>query len=214
MASLKERQALVSLVKEKKIVAILRGVKEEHVENLTEALLNGGISILEVTLNTPGALKMIKLLQEKYSGELAVGAGTVLTIQGVQDVIGAGGQFIVTPNFNSELVRFCDGNHIPVFPGAFTASEVVAAHEAGADIVKVFPAMPMGPGYIKALKGPLDHISLMPTGGVGLDNIGEFLKAGACSFGIGGELVNKKLIEEGNWVELTALAREYTSILK
>lgn len=129
MASLKERQALVSLVKEKKIVAILRGVKEEHVENLTEALLNGGISILEVTLNTPGALKMIKLLQEKYSDELAVGAGTVLTIQGVQDVIGAGGQFIVTPNLNSELVRFCDGNHIPVFPGAFTASEVVAAHE-------------------------------------------------------------------------------------
>lgn len=206
------KKEFMDLVEEKKLVAILRGIKESKLEPLVKALKAGGVEILEITLNTPNALKMINLLRDKYKdGDLYVGAGTVLNVESASEAVATGAQFIVTPSLNVDVIKYCNEKDIPVFPGALTPTEVVTAYEAGADAVKVFPATAFGPSYIKAIKGPLNHIPLMPTGGVSLDNIQEFIKVGSTCFGIGSELTNKEAIENENWSAITELAEQFVN---
>src|SRR4029079_5353573 len=172
-----------------KIVAIIRGADPADVLKIAEALQLGGVSLLEVTLNSPGALELIKELTDKKKNML-IGAGTVLSAADAQASIEAGAKFIISPNVNGETIVATKKLGIVSIPGAYTATEVVTAHSSGGDIIKIFPAT--NAEYIKVLRGPLSHIRMMPTGGISPGNISEFKKAGAVAFGIGTSLVDAK----------------------
>ncbi|MEL6594049.1 MAG: bifunctional 4-hydroxy-2-oxoglutarate aldolase/2-dehydro-3-deoxy-phosphogluconate aldolase, partial [Bacteroidota bacterium] len=154
------------------------------------------------TLNTPGALSIIAELRKDFEGKLNIGAGTVCTLADLEKALAAGAQFIVSPIIEPSLMAACREREIPFFPGALTPSEIYQASQAGARMVKVFPAGAMGPSYIKDVLAPLDQLLLMPTGGVTLKNIGEYWQAGARAFGLGGNLFKKDLIQQARWQEL------------
>lgn len=177
-----------------KIVAILRGVPTDTVMPVVEALMKGGIKAVEITLNTPNAFDSIKDVSARFSGQLLVGAGTVLDREDAVKAIDAGATFIISPSLDLDTVAYTKAQNCASIPGAFTATEIVNAYKAGADIVKVFPASQ--PQYIKDLRGPLPHIPLMPTGGVSLENIAAFQKAGAVAFGIGSALLPSSLTKD------------------
>jgi 2-dehydro-3-deoxyphosphogluconate aldolase/(4S)-4-hydroxy-2-oxoglutarate aldolase len=190
-------------IEQTRIIAIVRGVDEQHIESIAEALYHGGITVMEITLNTPGALSMIALLQRKLGEKMYIGAGTVLDIDDANKAIEAGAAFLVTPNTDEEVIRFAKDKHIPIFPGAMTPTEIVKAWKAGATAVKIFPSASMGIDYIKELMGPLDHIPLMAVGGVTEANIKEFLSIGCYGLGIGSSLFDKKEIGAGNYGWIT-----------
>lgn len=202
-------------VKESKIIAIVRGLSPEYMLKLADALYAGGIDLIEVTFNqsNPNSWKdtatTINAIREHMIGKMLVGAGTVLTEEQLRMAIDAGANYIVTPNTNPHLICKAKEAGLSAFPGAFTASEIVTAYQAGADAVKVFPVGNLGPSYIKALCAPLSNIPLLAVGGVNPQNIAEFLKAGCCGAGVGGNLVNKDWINAGDWDKITALAHEY-----
>ncbi|MBP1963538.1 bifunctional 4-hydroxy-2-oxoglutarate aldolase/2-dehydro-3-deoxy-phosphogluconate aldolase [Paenibacillus aceris] len=185
-----------------RIIAIVRGVKEIHILSLAEALLKGGVTVMEVTLNTPGALTMISELQAKWGQQMYIGAGTVLDVEDAQKAVQAGASFLVTPNLDEDVIRYANREGIPIFPGAMTPTEVVKAWKAGATAIKIFPSASLGLSYIKELMGPLDHIPMMAVGGVTEENIKQFLDLGCYGLGIGGSLINLKEIEAGRfeWV--------------
>lgn len=185
-----------------RIIAIVRGVKEAHIFSLAEALLKGGVTVMEVTLNTPGALGMISELQAKLSEQMYIGAGTVLDVEDAQKAVQAGASFLVTPNLDEDVIRYASREGIPIFPGAMTPTEVVKAWKAGATAIKIFPSASLGLTYIKELMGPLDHIPMMAVGGVTEENIKQFVDLGCYGLGIGGSLINLKEIEAGRfeWV--------------
>lgn len=190
-------------IKRTRIIAIVRGVKEAHILSVAEALLKGGVTVMEVTLNTPGALTMIGELQAKYGEMMYIGAGTVLDIEDAQQAVEAGASFLVTPNLDEDVIRYASREGIPIFPGAMTPTEVVKAWKAGATAIKIFPSASLGLTYIKELMGPLDHIPMMAVGGVTEGNIKQFLNIGCYGLGIGGSLINLKEIEAGNFEWLT-----------
>jgi 2-dehydro-3-deoxyphosphogluconate aldolase/(4S)-4-hydroxy-2-oxoglutarate aldolase len=171
-----------------KIVAILRGCAPERVKDIVAALADGGVRLLEITLNSPGALDLIRQVAEKMGDRLLVGAGTVLTPAEAELAIDAGAKFILSPSLDVETIQVTKELGAVSVPGAFTATEILMAWRNGADIVKVFPAS-VGASYLRDLRGPLPQIRLMPTGGVNLNNIGEFRAAGAVAYGIGSALV-------------------------
>jgi 2-dehydro-3-deoxyphosphogluconate aldolase / (4S)-4-hydroxy-2-oxoglutarate aldolase len=179
---------VIDFLLQHKIVAIIRGAKPADVDAIADALQAGGIGALEITLNSANALELIKTLSARLKGKMLVGAGTVLNAAAALDAINAGAQFIISPSLDVETITTTKARGIVSIPGAFTATEIVNAHYAGADLVKVFPAQ--DPKYIKDLRGPLAHIPLMPTGGVTLDNIAAFRAAGAVAFGVGSALVD------------------------
>lgn len=199
----------------RKIVAIVRGLASEHMLKVAEALYLGGIDMMEVTFNqlVPATWKdtrnSIKAISNYSDGKMLVGAGTVITNEQLQMAIDAGAKYIITPNINPELIGKVKAAGLCSFPGAFTPSEIVIAHQAGADAVKVFPAGSLGPSYIRAIKAPLSHIPLMAVGGVNENNIADFIKAGCCGAGVGGNLVNKEWIANGEWNKITSLAKEF-----
>jgi 2-dehydro-3-deoxyphosphogluconate aldolase/(4S)-4-hydroxy-2-oxoglutarate aldolase len=172
-----------------KLVAIIRGPQPADVLRIAEALYQGGVRTLEVTMNSPGALDVIEQLSETMHGKLLLGAGTVLTQE--EASVKAGARFIISPNVDVETIKSTKQLGAISIPGAYTATEIVLAHKSGADIVKVFPAA-ANPAYIKDLRGPLPHIRLMPTGGITIENIGAFKKAGAVAYGIGSALVDAR----------------------
>jgi 2-dehydro-3-deoxyphosphogluconate aldolase / (4S)-4-hydroxy-2-oxoglutarate aldolase len=174
-----------------KIVAIIRGAKPEDVLRIVDALYEGGVRTVEVTLNSPNALEVIKNLVAKRGDEILVGAGTVLDAATAEDAIEAGAKFIISPIVDVETVKVTKRLNAVSIPGGYTATEIVLAYSNGADIIKVFPAS-IGAAYLKDLRGPLPHIPMMPTGGVQLENIVEFKKAGAVAYGIGSALVDSK----------------------
>jgi 2-dehydro-3-deoxyphosphogluconate aldolase / (4S)-4-hydroxy-2-oxoglutarate aldolase len=174
-----------------KIVAIIRGAKPEDVLRIVDALYDGGVRTVEVTLNSPNALEVIKNLVAKRGDEILVGAGTVLDAATAEDAIEAGAKFIISPIVDVETVKVTKRLNAVSIPGGYTATEIVLAYSNGADIIKVFPAS-IGAAYLKDLRGPLPHIPMMPTGGVQLENIVEFKKAGAVAYGIGSALVDSK----------------------
>ncbi|WP_261301944.1 bifunctional 4-hydroxy-2-oxoglutarate aldolase/2-dehydro-3-deoxy-phosphogluconate aldolase [Paenibacillus andongensis] len=185
-----------------RIIAIVRGVQEAHILSLADALLKGGITVMEVTLNTPGALRMISELQDKSGQHMFIGAGTVLDLEDAKKAVQAGASFLVTPNMDEEVIRWASTEGIPIFPGAMTPTEIVKAWKAGATAVKVFPSASLGLTYIKELMGPLDQIPLIAVGGVTEENIKQFLNIGCYGLGIGGSLINLKEIAAGRfeWV--------------
>ncbi len=199
---------------EYKVVAILRGCNPANIPDISAALYEGGIRLLEITLNSPGALDAIQQVAARYGNRMVVGAGTVLTVDEVTAAVGAGARFILSPSLDITVIRATRGLGAVSVPGAFTATEILTAYRGGADIVKVFPAS-VGPAYFRDIRGPLPQIPLMPTGGVNLDNIRDFQKAGAVAFGVGSALVpasQQAGVEQLR--ELTARAAAYVAAIR
>ena len=202
-------------VKKRKIVAIVRGLSPEYLIRLGHAFEEGGIGLMEVTYNqsAPETWKDtangIEAVEKEFGDRLLVGAGTVITLEQVSMTYNAGGHYLVTPTTQPEIIRAGKALGLGLYPGAFTPSEILAAYDAGADAVKVFPASCLGPGYIKAIRAPLSHIPLMAVGGVNEKNAADFMKAGCVGLGVGGNLVNKEWIRNGEWEKITALAKEF-----
>jgi 2-dehydro-3-deoxyphosphogluconate aldolase / (4S)-4-hydroxy-2-oxoglutarate aldolase len=196
------------------IVAILRFDDPGPLVEVVTALADGGIAVAEVTLTVPGALEVIREAKRELGGRVLLGAGTVLDPETARAALLAGAEFIVAPNFNRDVIQLCRRYDKLVMPGAFTPTEVLTAWEAGADIVKVFPADILGPAFFKALRGPLPQVKLMPTGGVDLSTAAEYLKAGAVCLGVGGQLVDPKAVAARDFARITALARQYVEIVR
>ena len=187
-----ERAALPPAISSNGVVAIGRGVDPDKVSTIALALLRGGVEAFELTLNEPEprALEALRQVANRFSGsELLLGAGTVLTVEAAQRAVDAGARFIVSPHTDPELVRWATEHHIPVFPGAFTSTEILAAWQAGATAVKLFPASVVGAAGLREIRGPLPHIPLIPTGGVTAETAGAFIEAGAVAVGAGGWLI-------------------------
>lgn len=181
-----------------KIVAILRGVDPAHVKRVVEALYSGGVRVLEITLNSPGALQQIRELSREYHDKMLIGAGTVLDMDGARAARDAGAAFLISPGLDIDVVKYTRQHHLVSIPGAYTPTEIMHAHKAGADIVKIFPVNDAA--YIRNVSAPLDHIRMMPTGGINTTNIHEFHKAGAVAFGIGSALVGKTSVIDENYL--------------
>ena len=191
------------------IIGILRGFTLDQVTELIRAAIRGGLKNIEITMSTPDAPRQIREAVALAEGRLNVGAGTVLDRKLLGEALAAGASFVVTPTVEPKIITDCVNQRIPVFPGALSPTEIVAAWELGATMVKVFPAECVGPAYIRAVKAPLPHIKLMPTGGVDLRSLPEFAKAGADGFGIGSPLFDRKRIESGDWAWVEAQCRAF-----
>ena len=202
-------------VQQRKIVAIVRGLSPEYLLRLGHAFEEGGIGLMEITYDQRNpeswadTARGIEALAKEFGERVLVGAGTVIRPEQVSLTYNAGGRYLVTPTTQPEIIRMGKALGLGLFPGAFTATEILAAYEAGADAVKVFPASQVGPGYIKAIRGPLSHIPLMAVGGVNEKNAADFMKAGCVGLGVGGNLVNKEWILNGEWDKITALAKDF-----
>lgn len=183
---------VLSEIYKNKIIAIIRGAKPEDVLSIAKALKKGGIRILEITMNSPGALSVIKRISGELGDEMVIGAGTVLDPETTKSALDHGAKFILSPVVDVETIKLTKKYGAVSIPGAFTPTEILNAFEAGGDIIKVFPASSIKPSYIKEIHGPLPQIPLLPTGGVNLDNIKDFNDSGAAGFGIGGSLVNSR----------------------
>jgi 2-dehydro-3-deoxyphosphogluconate aldolase/(4S)-4-hydroxy-2-oxoglutarate aldolase len=202
------RAEVVQLIEKEKIIAIIRARSSQALMEVVEALKRGGILCIEVTMTTPGALQILEDVR-KNMDDVLFGAGTVLDPETARLCIASGAQFIVTPSLNEQVIEVAHRYDVPIIPGAFTPTEILRAWECGAEVVKIFPASSLGPSYIRELKGPFPQIKLCPTGGVNLENVAEFLKAGASCVGVGGSLVCKDLLEGQKWQELEELARKF-----
>lgn len=203
----------LSQILKHKIVAIIRGANPGDVLKIANALHAGGIKVLEVTMNSEKVLELIKQLSEAMKDKMLIGAGTVLTVDEAKSAINAGAQFIISPNMNVDVIKITKQLGAVSIPGAYTPTEIVNAYNNGGDIIKIFPAS-ANVNYIKEIRAPLPHIPLMPTGGITLDNIAAFHKAGAMAFGIGTALVNtKEKVNEEYLNQLTERSRDFVRIV-
>lgn len=201
----------LSKILDNKIIAIIRGANPDDVLKIAQALHEGGVNTLEITMNSPRALSVLEEVSRQMEDNVQVGAGTVLDAETARTAILAGAKFIISPTVNPETIRMTKRYGAVSIPGAFTPTEILSAYELGGDIIKVFPAR-LGPGYIKDLRGPLPHIPLLPTGGVTLGNIREFIEAGAVGCGIGSALVNtQREVNEKLLAELHEKAGQFVS---
>ena len=204
----------LNLITESGLVVIMRADEPRGLSEAARALVEGGIRALEVTITTPKALELIRQLADELREKALVGVGSVLDAETARAAILSGAEFLVCPVINPEVIGIANRYGKVVIPGAFTPTEIVAAQTAGADLIKIFPAEVLGPQYVKAVKAPLPQVRLVPTGGITLENIGLYLKAGATALGVGGSLVNRKILAEGRFKELTALAEKFTAAVK
>jgi 2-dehydro-3-deoxyphosphogluconate aldolase / (4S)-4-hydroxy-2-oxoglutarate aldolase len=196
------------------IVAVVRSADSQQLVDVVRALVDGGVDVAEITMTVPNALEVLAQVRKALGDRVLLGAGTVLDPETARAVLLAGAEYIVAPTVNLDVIRLCQRYDKLVMPGAFTPTEILTAWEAGADIVKVFPAEVVGPAYFKALRGPLPQILLMPTGGVDLKTASEFLKAGACCLGIGSQLVEPTAIANRDFGRLRDLASQYSAIVQ
>lgn len=188
-------------------VAVIRMADSSRLLKVGEALLKGGVRALEITMTTPNALRVIEDCVNRMDPEIKIGVGSVLDAETARMAINAGAQYVVSPVFKTEIIEMAHRYDIPAMPGCFTPTEILRATEAGADIIKVFPADVVGMAFFKAVKAPMPHLNLMPTGGVSLTNAGDWLKAGACAVGVGSALLDKKSIQNEDYAQLTENAR-------
>jgi len=202
------------IIFEDKVVAVVRLKDAGVLRRAVEAVREGGVRCIEITMTVPGALDVIGTLVADGSLDIVVGAGTVLGASAAEAVIEAGARFVVSPVLDEDVIRVCKSKNIFVVPGAFSPTEIVRARSAGADIVKVFPASSLRPGFFKDLKGPFPDILLMPTGGITIENARSFIDQGACCVAIGTALLDKKLIAESRWADLAQRARCLVESLK
>jgi 2-dehydro-3-deoxyphosphogluconate aldolase / (4S)-4-hydroxy-2-oxoglutarate aldolase len=208
------RAEIVKEIKNNGIVAIIRTKYPDKLIKIAEAIFEGGVKFIEITMTVPNALKMIKDVKNSVSDEIILGVGSVLDSDTAQKAIDAGAQFVVSPIFKKEIIDKAHKNNVPAMPGTFTPTEMLNAHQNGADIIKVFPADILGMKFFKAVKAPMPDLNLMPTGGVNLDNAGDWINAGACAVGIGTALLDVKAIEQNNYKKLTENARRINDSIK
>lgn len=209
------KEKALALIREVGLVPIVRAPTPEDALKATEAIIAGGLGIAEITMTVPNALRVMEAVSERYGDKVLLGAGTILDPESCRAAMLAGAEFIVTPSLDVRVIEMARRYSKPIFPGALTPTEVVTAWQAGADMVKIFPAGPVGgPKYIKALKGPLPQIELVPTGGVNLQNAPEFIKAGASAVAVGGELVDVKALQEGKLDVITSNARQFVEAVR
>ena len=201
-------------LRESGVVAVLRGADPETVVDTAEALVAGGVTALEVTADTAGSTEMIRTLSTELGEDALVGAGTVLDASTAQSAIAAGAEFVVSPSFHEDVVETCNRYGALVAPGVMTPTEAVEAFEAGADVVKVFPATTLGPDHLAAMKGPLAQIPMLPTGGVTPENAGAYVEAGAVAVGAGSALVDRDSVAAGEFDAVTERAREFRSVIE
>lgn len=195
------------------LVAVVRAETSEQAIRICEALLEGGCPALEVTFTVPGAHKVIEALAARYKpSELILGAGTVLDPETARIAILSGATYVVSPSLNLETVRLCNRYQVPVMPGAMTIREVIEALEVGADIIKIFPGEAFGPNFLKSIKGPLPQAPLMPTGGVDVANVGDWIRAGAVAVGAGSSLIGPA--KTGDYHKITATAKQFIEQIK
>src|SRR5438477_1193880 len=196
------------------IVAVVRSPDSQQLVEVARALADGGVTVVEITLSVPNALDVLRQVRQALGDRLLLGAGTVLDAETARAVLLAGAEYIVAPTLNLDVIRLCQRYDKLVMPGAFSPTEILKAWEAGADIVKVFPADVVGPAFFQALRGPLPQVRLMPTGGVDLNTAAAFLKAGACCLGVGGQLVEPKAVAERNFDRVRDLGRQSVALVK
>jgi 2-dehydro-3-deoxyphosphogluconate aldolase/(4S)-4-hydroxy-2-oxoglutarate aldolase len=196
------------------IVAVVRAPSPAGLIDVIRALADGGVTVAEVTFTVPDAAEVIRQARKELGDRILLGAGTILDTETARTALLAGAAFLVSPTVNFDVIRMCKRYDKLSLPGAYTPTEILAAWEAGADVVKVFPADGLGPNYFRALRGPLPQIKLMPTGGVDLNTAAEFLKAGAVCLGIGSQLVDPKMVTQRDYAGLTALAKKYVDIVR
>jgi len=201
------RSEIVKKIKELGVIAVIRMSDTEKLKKVVEAIHKGGVSAIEITMTTPNALKVIEELSKAMGDEILIGVGSVLNISTAIDAINAGAKYVVSPILKIEIILEVHKYDLPVLPGCFSPTEIQLAYEKGADIIKVFPADVVGMQFFKAVKAPLPHLNLMPTGGVTLTNAGEWIKSGACAVGVGSALLGKKAIDEENYFQLTENAK-------
>jgi 2-dehydro-3-deoxyphosphogluconate aldolase/(4S)-4-hydroxy-2-oxoglutarate aldolase len=202
-----KRQAVVAAVEAAGVVAVIRLKEPEKLRAVIDAIAEGGVRALEVTMTVPGAVDLIRSLAPTLPAGFLLGAGTVLDADTAWRVIDAGAQFVVSPVFRRATIAACHERDVPAMPGCFTPTEILEAWDAGADIVKVFPATALGPTFFKDVHGPLPQVKLMPTGGVSLDNAGDWIRAGAVAVGVGTALLDAKAIAAGEYGVLRANAQ-------
>lgn len=209
---------LIKVIEKEKIIAIVRNVGKNKIVPLVSALVKGGVKFIETTFTQGGddneTYEKIKLLVDKFKGQVHIGSGTVLTVQQAELTKAAGGEFAISPDTNEEIIKKAKEFGLVSIAGALTPTEIAAADRAGADFVKVFPAGNLGTAYIKAIKAPLSKVKLLAVGGINTDNIKEFLQAGICGFGIGTNIIDKKMLAENNYDGITELAKKYIESVK
>ncbi len=214
------KNAVIESVLENKIVVIVRGVAKEKLIPLAEAMYAGGIRLLEITYSANKSVsdeetaENIRALSEHFSGRMFIGAGTVLDERQVELTKAAGGKFIISPDVNEAVIKKSVELGLVSMPGALTPSEITAANRAGADFVKLFPITSLGLDYVKAVRAPLSHVKLIAVGGIHDGNMKDYLGAGVCGFGIGSNIIDKKLIEAEDYAGITALAKKYVEAIK
>ncbi|GAB3505346.1 bifunctional 4-hydroxy-2-oxoglutarate aldolase/2-dehydro-3-deoxy-phosphogluconate aldolase [Spirosoma knui] len=193
------------------LVGIVRGLSFDEIDQILPLYREAGLTTIEITLNTSGAEEIIRHALANHGDGLNIGAGTVCTKDDLKKALTAGAQFIVTPIINKKVIKACVKRSVPIFPGAFTPSEIYTAWSLGASMIKVYPATSLGPDYIKDVKAPLDEVKLMPTGGISLDNMNAYFEAGAVGLGVGSQLFDKTLIKQNDWAGLKAHFKQFAS---
>jgi len=210
-----EKREILNRMIEEGLIPVIRVASAQEAVDVADAIKEGGVSFIEITMSVPGAIDVIKELARKFKDEIIMGAGTVLDPETGRAALLAGVQFIVSPTLNLDLIHLAHRYSAVVIPGAATPTEILTAWNEGADMVKVFPAAQLGgPEYLKAIRGPLPQILLVPTGGVNLQNAGVFIKAGAAALGVGGELVDKKAVKEKKFNIITENTRAFLKAIK
>jgi len=208
------KSEVLKQIKDTGVIPVVRATTADEAMRAIDAIREGGIAVLEITMTVPGAVGVIEQVAARFGNGALVGAGTVLDAETARDCVSAGAQFIVSPALNMETIAYCREQDVAVMPGALTPTEVVQAWNAGADFVKVFPAGAVGgASYLKALKAPLPQIELVPTGGVSLKTAADFIKAGAAALGVGADLVDIKAIREGQAGIITERAKQFVQIV-
>ena len=211
---------VIKLIENEKIIVIVRGVNKEDLIPLATAMYNGGIRLLEITYSANGSVsdeqtaENIKLLADYFDGKMVIGAGTVLTEKQVELTYKAGGKFIISPDSYDKVIKKTNELGLVSIPGALTPTEIQSAYRAGADFIKLFPITDLGVSYFKAVKAPLSHVKFLAVGGINENNMSDYLKAGICGFGIGSNIVDKKLINEKKYDKITELAKTFLSAVK
>ena len=211
------RQEIIKRIEDKKIIAIIRGAEFSQIIKLTKALKDGGISLVEIAFDQTSAdrnfssASAISAIKNEFGTEIFAGAGTVMTTDQLDLAVKAGAEFIISPDACPEVIKKTREFGLVSIPGAMTPGECAAAYNAGADFVKLFPAGNLGPDYLRAIRAPLNHIKFLAVGGIELDGIPEFIRAGAVGFGLGGKLINKEWIQAGEFEKITELAKKYVN---
>ena len=212
--AVRTKPEIISLLTQTGVIAVVRVEQREQVLPTCEALLAGGVIALEITLTIPNALSAIRQASHHFGARALIGAGTVLNAQDCRAALEAGAEFIVSPITKAEIVHAAHAADRPVMLGAYTPTEAQLAHEAGSDFIKIFPADGLGPSYIKALRAPLPHLRIIPTGIAKAADVPAFIKAGCVAVGLGSLLVSPPLVRAGNWPELTRLAQEFVEMTR